>query len=150
MHTALSAFFEQQADIELALLFGSQARGSAHTDSDIDVAVQATQALSTMRKKQLIEGIALLSGCAVELVDLRHVGQPIMGQIIQDAQRLKGSNDLFACLLIRNAVDTADFIPYVTRLLAQRRAAWTSRKNWTPCAAVSRAWYSNDSVPHLR
>lgn len=120
----LTHLFAQEPSIQLALVFGSAARGALKPESDVDVAVLAHHALSATEKHTLIEHIALSTGRAVDLIDLATVGQPLLGQIVRDAKRVKGSASQFAELMTRNALDEADFMPYVTRLLQTRRAAW--------------------------
>jgi uncharacterized protein len=124
MLSQLTHLFAQQPNIQLALVFGSAARGMLKPESDVDVAVLARHALSAVEKHALIEHIALATGRAVDLIDLATVGQPLLGQIVRDAKRLKGTDGQFAELMTRNALDQADFMPYVTRLLQTRRAAW--------------------------
>jgi uncharacterized protein len=124
MFSALAHLFAQQPSIQLALVFGSAARGTLKPDSDIDIAVLASQPLSYFEKRALIEQITLCTGRAVDLVDLATAGQPLLGQIVRGAKRIKGTDSLFANLMTRNALDEADFMPYVKRLLQTRRAAW--------------------------
>lgn len=124
MFSQLAHLFAQQSSIQLALVFGSAARGTLLPESDVDVAVLAHHPLSATEKHALIEHIALATGRAVDLIDLATVGQPLLGQIVRDAKLLKGRDSQFASLMTRNALDEADFMPYVTRLLQTRRAAW--------------------------
>jgi uncharacterized protein len=125
MFASFMPFFAQQHNIRMAVLFGSAARGTLTAESDIDVAVLADSPLNNAEKRYLIEELALITGRAVDLIDLATVGQPLLGQILKDAKRLKGTDSQFAQLMTRNALEQADFMPYVTRLLKTRRAAWT-------------------------
>ena len=113
-----------EPSLRLALVFGSVASGSATPDSDIDVAVLCDQSLSPGDKMRLIEVITQASGRAVDLIDLSTAGQPLLGQILRDGQRIVGSSAALAQLATRNALDAQDFLPYVQRLLARRRQAW--------------------------
>jgi uncharacterized protein len=124
MFSQLTNLFAQESSIQLALVFGSAARGTLKQESDIDVAVLAHQRLSSIEKRALIERLTLSTGRAVDLIDLAEAGQPLLGQIVKNAKRVKGTDDQFANLMTRNALDQADFMPYVTRLLQTRRAAW--------------------------
>lgn len=124
MFSQITHLFAQQPNIQIALVFGSVARGTVTPESDVDVAVLARHRLSASEKHSLIERIALLTGRAVDLIDLATVGQPLLGQIVRNAKRVKGTDSQFAQLMTRNALDEADFMPYVTRLLQTRRAAW--------------------------
>ena len=112
-------------EIELAIVFGSMAKGQARTDSDVDLAVQARSLLDVSQKMALIADVALATGRTVDLVDLRTVGEPLLGQILTHGQRLCGSTETFAAVLSRHLLDAEDFLPYARRLLAERRQAWT-------------------------
>lgn len=111
-------------EVQLAIVFGSVARGQARPDSDIDVAVQAKAPLDVAQKLALIGDLAAATGRAVDLVDLRTAGEPVLGQILSHGQRVVGSPSDFAALLSRHLVDQSDFMPYVNRMLAERRRAW--------------------------
>lgn len=110
--------------IELAYVFGSVASGRARPDSDLDVAVQSSQPLDSAMRMQLIEEFALATGRPVDLIDLHTVGEPLLGQILKHGQRIVGSNTLHAELLARHVYAMEDFMPYVTRMLEERRRAW--------------------------
>jgi hypothetical protein len=71
--------------------------------------------------------LADATGRTVDLVDLRTAGEPLLGQILTHGRRIRCSNADYAELLRRHLFDTADFMPYVQRLLAQRRKNWIGR-----------------------
>ncbi|WP_343883289.1 type VII toxin-antitoxin system MntA family adenylyltransferase antitoxin [Rhodanobacter caeni] len=118
--TALAA----HPDIELAFVYGSVARGQARRDSDVDVAVQAPAPLGADEKMRLIEDIAAATGRAVDLVDLRMVGEPLLGQILKHGLQIRGKPADRALLMQRHVYAMEDFMPYVERTLAERRKAW--------------------------
>lgn len=113
--------------IELALLFGSIARGQEHPQSDLDIAVGARRALTAAQKIALIAALAAHTGRPVDLVDLCAVGEPLLGQILRHGRRLLGSDTAYAQLISRHLVEHADFMPYRARILAERRAAWIGK-----------------------
>jgi uncharacterized protein len=125
MTEALSKLFQSQSTISVALLFGSCAIDRQTFESDVDVAVLADVPLSTERRIGLIEEIALATGRSVDLIDLSSIGQPLLGQILKNAVRIKGTDSDMAKLYIRNVLEVADFLPYVTRTLKERQRAWT-------------------------
>jgi uncharacterized protein len=125
MLNELTTFLESQPDIRLAILFGSAASNRLRFDSDIDLAVQCDAPLTAARKMALIEHIALISGRSVDLIDLKTIGQPLLGYILQ-GKRLKGSSEIMAKLTYRNLIEQADFLPLIERTLAERRHAWLS------------------------
>jgi len=114
----------RQPGLELAILFGSQASGSSRRDSDIDLAVSLGRPMSASERLDLLEELAGATGLAVDLVDLKRAGEPLLGQIFNGGKRLIGSADAYARLLSRHLIDQADFLPYRQRILAERRKAW--------------------------
>jgi len=120
----VTAALAAHPDIELAFLYGSVARGEARRDSDIDVAVQAPKALDAGEKMRLIEDLAVATGRAVDLVDLRTVGEPLLGQILKHGIQVRGNPADRALLMQRHVYAMEDFMPYVERMLAERRKAW--------------------------
>ena len=114
---------QKYPDIELAILFGSLANGRATLQSDIDLGVQADRRLDTAFKMTLIGDLAKAFGRPVDLVDMRTAGEPLMGQIFK-GRRILGSDTTYGILLARHLRDVADFLPYRSRILKERREAW--------------------------
>lgn len=112
------------ANIELALVFGSVATGRARFDSDLDIAVAAKRALTSVEKQCLMSALAENTGRAIDLIDLTVAGEPLLGQIVRHGKRLLGSDEAYGKLISRHLMDQADFMPYRNRILAERRAAW--------------------------
>ena len=110
--------------IELALLFGSVAAGLQRPDSDLDIAIAANHRLTADEKMDIIASLAEATGRPIDLVDLRQVGEPLMGQILTHGWRLMGSDLAYAPWITRHVLNQADFVPYRDRVLAERRAAW--------------------------
>jgi len=121
---ALQHYFQQYPAIRVAVLFGSVACNEARYESDIDVAVELDHALGAVEKTRLIEDITAITGRAVDLIDLKTAGQPLLGQIIEYGQRLAGDDASYGMLLSKNAFDHEDFLPYHQRILDVRRQAW--------------------------
>ena len=111
----------------LAVLFGSGAAGRQRADSDLDIAVAAAQPLSAAEKMALIEALAERTGRPIDLIDLKVVAEPLLGQIVRHGRRLLGSDDAYGQLISRHLIEQADFMPYRSRVLAERRAAWIGR-----------------------
>lgn len=113
--------------IRIAFVFGSMAQGGATQDSDVDVAIAADGPLSSEFKQQLIGRIAAATNRPVDLVDLQTAGEPIRTQVLTKGRLLLCTNRrLYAELIKRMVFDHADFLPYRTRILSERRATWTS------------------------
>ena len=116
---ALSGFRE----IRLALLFGSRASGRSRPESDVERAVLAHSPLAAARRASIIEAVALATGCPVDLVDLYHAPEPVLGEALK-GRRLLGCSDVHAQLVTRHVLNAADFLPLRERILSERRAAW--------------------------
>lgn len=110
--------------LKLAIVFGSVARGLARSDSDLDIAVQANHPLSADDKIRLIEDLALATGRPVDLIDLRTVGAPLLGEILREGKHIIGSHHDMAELALRNIYLNEDFMPYVRRALHTRNQQW--------------------------
>lgn len=111
-------------EIKAAWLFGSVAKGTATEKSDIDIAIYTRQPLDTEKHIELVEELALLTGRAVDLIDLKRAGEPLLGEILKKGVQLFGSQEIYAALIKQHIYDTADFLPYAERILAERREKW--------------------------
>ena len=80
--------------------------------------------LGSTAKSVLIADLAETLGRSVDLIDLAHVGEPLLGQILRHGHRILGSDERHARLLSRHLFDMADFMPYRRRILAERRHSW--------------------------
>lgn len=120
----LRSLLATRTDVRLAILFGSLATGRARAESDVDIAVDLGKTMSAEDKMALIGAIADATGRPVDLVDLRAVGEPLLGQILQHGKRLLGKDTVYAELIKRHLFNEADFMPYYRRILEERRRAW--------------------------
>ncbi len=112
-------------DLRFAILFGSVAADRAGPASDLDVAVFATGPLSAEHKRRLIARLAELSGRPVDLVDLRTAGVLVTREALTRGRLLFcRDRGAYRELTARMVTDAADFLPYVERLLRERRSAW--------------------------
>ncbi|MFZ2168041.1 MAG: nucleotidyltransferase domain-containing protein [Methylococcaceae bacterium] len=114
-------------NIAFAMLFGSVALGRQRADSDLDIAVAAKQALAAHEKIALVSALTDCTGRPIDLIDLKAVSEPLLGQILRHGRRLMGSDTLYGELISRHLFDQADFMPYRSRLLAERRASWIGK-----------------------
>jgi predicted nucleotidyltransferase len=88
--------------IAFAMLFGSVALGRQRADSDLDIAVAAKQALTAHEKIALISALADSTGRPIDLIDLKHVSEPLLRQILRHGIRILGSDTLYAELISRH------------------------------------------------
>lgn len=78
--------------LDLAVVFGSMAVGAESPNSDLDIAVQARQPLSSDQKMVLMEALALVVNRPVDLIDLRMAGQPLLHEIVSKGQQILATN----------------------------------------------------------
>lgn len=123
----LKDVFSNFQKIELVIVFGSVASGSQHAESDLDIAVAARHALSVDERIALINALAECTGRPIDLIDLKCVPEPLLGQIVQHGKRILGSDKLYGQLISRHLFEQADFMPYRNRILAERRMAWIGK-----------------------
>ncbi len=123
----LKEVFTHFPQITLAVLFGSMALGQQRADSDLDIAVAAKKVLTIDEKIALIGALAERTGRPIDLIDLSVVSEPLLGQIVRHGRRVLGSDTLYGKLISRHVFEQADFMPYRTRLLAERRMAWIGK-----------------------
>lgn len=124
---AILSGISTQPWIELAILFGSLAAGEGLVKSDLDLAIDAGRRLTAGEKMALISELEGRIGRPVDLVDVRAVGEPLLGQILRHGKRILGSDTHYANLIRRHLFDHADFLPYRNRILAERRQAWIGK-----------------------
>ena len=124
---SLRAVLAHFPEVGLAILFGSVASGRARADSDLDIAVEAQQVLTATQIIKLTQALAGTTGRPIDLIDLKTVTEPLLGQILQHGRRLLGSDTLFGQLISRHLLAQADFMPYRNRVLAERRMAWIGK-----------------------
>jgi uncharacterized protein len=111
----------------LAILFGSVAQGRQRSDSDLDIGVATDHALTAAEKMAIIEALAESTGLPIDLIDLNVVAEPLLGQIVRHGRRILGDDGAYGRLISRHLFEQADFMPYRTRVLAERRAAWIGK-----------------------
>jgi len=123
----IGAVLQNFPQLKLTVLFGSVASGRQRPDSDLDIAVASQRPLTEQEKIEMIGALAACTGRPVDLVDLKAVAEPLLGQILRHGRRIMGSDTLYGELISRHLFEQADFMPYRTRLLAERRLAWTGK-----------------------
>ena len=124
---AILAAIGTRPGIGLVILFGSLATGRGGADSDLDLAVDAGRRLTAIEKMALISELAGQTGRPVDLVDIRAVGEPLLGQILRHGKRIMGDDTHYANLIRKHLFDQADYLPYRNRILAERRQAWIGK-----------------------
>jgi predicted nucleotidyltransferase len=117
----------EYSGIRLAIMFGSMAMGTEQAESDLDIAILADKPLDADMKTEIIADLAEITNRPVDLVDLKTVGEPLLGQILTQGKRLLGNDHDYAMMINRHLLDAADFLPYRQRILEERRKAWIGK-----------------------
>lgn len=89
----------------------------------MDVAILASSPLDIAYRIRLIEEISVATGRPVDLIDLATVGEPLLGLVLRHGIRLIGDTAQHAELTTRHVFNNEDFMPYVRRMLTERRQA---------------------------
>jgi predicted nucleotidyltransferase len=121
------AVVRTQRTIRLAILFGSLAAGRGGVESDLDLAIDIGQCLTAGEKMALISNLSEKTGRPVDLIDLRAIGEPLLGQILRHGRRILGSDLIYTQLLLRHLFEQADYLPYRNRILAERKQIWIGK-----------------------
>lgn len=73
----------QKLNPAFILLFGSYAKGSDHAESDIDLAYLSNKEMSSYDRFILASELAGLTGCEVDLIDIRKIDTVFTMQIFE-------------------------------------------------------------------
>jgi predicted nucleotidyltransferase len=73
--------------------FGSQAKGTARLDSDVDLAVLARDLIPNIRRFELAQELATQFHCDVDLVDLRTASTVMRMQVLSTGACLDAPNE---------------------------------------------------------
>jgi uncharacterized protein len=81
--SSLIEYIRQSIPSLIALYrFGSQAKGTARLDSDVDLAVLARDPIPNLRRFELAQELAVQMHCDVDLVDLRNASTVMRMQVL--------------------------------------------------------------------
>lgn len=119
LQTALAEF----SAIKLAIVFGSVAADKNSFDSDLDIAVLQAMPITAQQKMQIIEKLTQVFECPIDLIDLKTVGEPLLGQILQHGIQVIGNKTDYAKLISQHVFNVEDFVPYQHRIYQERQQA---------------------------
>jgi len=81
-------------DLIVLYRFGSQAKGTARRDSDMDLAVLARDPIPNLRRFELARDLAIQLHCDVDLVDLRSASPVMRMQVLSTGTCLDAQDEL--------------------------------------------------------
>ena len=126
----VSAKFPQ---LELAVLFGSVARGQAHAHNDVNLAAQSPHTLPAPIKQALIEALAADTGRPGDLAYLKVVTEHLLEQTSWHGRRLLGNDTAYSQLIYQHLLDQANFTPCRNRMLTDRMdRKWKKARIFAP------------------
>ena len=79
---SIRAVLSRYPEVQLCIVFGSAASGTATACSDLDVAVAAERPLAAGRRLELIEALSAATNRDIDLVDLMAASGPILKQVL--------------------------------------------------------------------
>lgn len=104
----------EKYDLSLIILFGSVAKGFAHEESDVDVAILEKKSLSLHKELDLRADLYKLFRRDVDLVFIRRASPLVLGQISKYGKLLYGTKFQFTEFRIYGMKQYIDFEPYFT------------------------------------
>ncbi len=120
-------FLAEDPDLLCVMVFGSTATGTYQMESDIDVAVYSRNKMDRRKRQQLADDIAIVTGRAVDLIDLRSVDGALLRQILHSGQVVFSKEPSTLGILSEQLLDwQEDFEPQLNELLATRLRRFTS------------------------
>jgi uncharacterized protein len=122
LEEAIRAVLSCFPEVQLCIVFGSAASGTATARSDLDVAISAAGPLAADRRLELIEALSASIDHDIDLVDLMAASGPILRQILSKGVIVQNREKaLYARLISRMLLDQADMMPLYDRVLKERR-----------------------------
>lgn len=103
--------------IQLGFVFGSAISGTMRNDSDVDIAVLASDPLPLETRLDLITELSLALKREVDVIDLFSAYGLILRQVFTGEVVLKRSSAALAMLMKRMLLDQADMEPMRRRII---------------------------------
>lgn len=119
--TTLSQYLERQPDVVMAFLFGSQARGRAHAQSDVDLAVYFDPVPDHRRLHEVWDRLECISQRDVDLVVLNDARPSIADTALRGERLVVKDERLWLKLMLAVSAEAEDFRQFVIDLWELRR-----------------------------
>ena len=125
-HTAetltILAGLTDHRDLDLAIVFGSFARGLANKYSDLDIAVFPRQPLGAAALQDISDHLAIASGRPIDIVDLTTTNGTLLRQILRHGKVIFAKRPGLLGILNERLLDwQADFEPAQQAILTAQR-----------------------------
>jgi predicted nucleotidyltransferase len=114
LRAQLAAALERHAEVELALLFGSRARGAATSTSDVDIAVIGPGIDTIGRAVELTDAVGLV----VEVVDLsKDPSFALLLEVLRDGVKVhEGRPGAYGRFLSHSLMDLETDLPALRKM----------------------------------
>jgi predicted nucleotidyltransferase len=121
----LQTLLEQQPNVELAFLYGSHAVQKATAESDLDIAIAATEALTLEERLALAEALSIEFQCEVDIVDLGSAHGALLQEILtRGICVVKRNLPLYEKLIKRMLMEKEDDSRIAARATKERIQKW--------------------------
>ena len=117
----LVQFIKKDQNIQLAIVFGSYAKKTQMEQSDMDVAIQLSEQMTSKQKLNYMGKLQEYTKAEINLVDLHRVGQPLLSQIMNYGKCIKDCGTQYAELAVKNVNTSQDFLPAINYIMKERR-----------------------------
>ncbi|MBI1860123.1 MAG: nucleotidyltransferase domain-containing protein [Deltaproteobacteria bacterium] len=108
--------------VQLVILYGSQARGTETSGSDIDLAIAGERRFGPEELVEIQTRLSNSSGREIDLIDLNvATGTVFKEALVTGRILLNTDSELYARILSRLVFEEADFEPHRRRLLEEQR-----------------------------
>lgn len=124
----LRLFFRKNKKIEMAFLFGSQAKGRAISESDIDIAIWPSREFKLKDLDQLWKELELLTRKNVDIVRLNKANPSVAWAALRGIPLLIRNRRFFINFML-NVSDEAEFMQDFNLDLYKKRQYYLSRKD---------------------
>ena len=105
----LQDYFSQKDEIDTVLLFGSFAKGTFNTHSDIDIAIHSNNPLNYEKLAKIQTDLALICKREIDLADLSKAEGIFLYQIMTTGIKIKISKTVFVRYLVKALCFKEDF-----------------------------------------
>lgn len=118
---ALNTFYQKHPEIKVLGYFGSYAKNTARSQSDVDICLAAEYPLSSEKKIDYANELTLLLTKEVDLLDLKSANGIILKEALVHGKWIVKDTNTFAQVLTKMLFDQADFQPHYQRMLKAKR-----------------------------
>lgn len=109
-------------DVNVAIIYGSIAKGTQTKKSDLDLAIAGEKIFSPDQKVDLINNVSVACGIEVDLIDLNEATGTVLKEAIRSGKVILNDRpEILAKVLSRLMFDEEDFQKSRARMMKLRR-----------------------------